>query len=150
MAVGNAGADVSQLNHDLVPWGTPSRPEISAAGWDYFSRETAYGVQQLQEHLGVSFPPGSLSLGQLVFEPEAIRVSPGDGQPGRPGVRPGACRDSDHHLVAIPLDVSQESQVKAGDMVTVTLPVGNTTPGVISSVGTVVTTSGLTPSRRSR
>jgi hypothetical protein len=43
--------------------------------------------------------------------------------------------------VRIPLDVSQESQVKTGDRVTVTLPDGTGTPGVVSSVGTVATTT---------
>ena len=33
-----------------------------------------------------------------------------------------------------------QSEVKAGDAVTVTLPDGTTTPGVVSSVGTVATT----------
>jgi len=44
--------------------------------------------------------------------------------------------------VTIPLDVSQQSEVKAGDTVSITLPDGTTTPGVVSSVGTVATTSG--------
>ena len=43
---------------------------------------------------------------------------------------------SDRHVVTIPLDVSDQSEVKAGDTVTVTLPDGTTTPGVVSSVGT--------------
>ena len=72
---GVTGADVSQLNHDLVALGDASRSEISAAGWDYFSWETAYGVQKLEENLGVSSPPGSLSLGQVVFEPATLRVA---------------------------------------------------------------------------
>ena len=141
---GVTGADVSQLNHDLVALGDAERPEISAAGWDYFSWETAYGVQKLEEHLGVSFPPGSLSLGQLVFEPEAIRVSQVTGSLGGPAGGPVLAATSDHHQVSIPLDASQQSQVKAGDTVTVTLPDGKTTPGVISSVGTVAVTSGST------
>src|SRR4029077_708333 len=68
---GVTGADVSQLNHDLVALGDAARSGISAAGWGYFSWETADGVQKLEEHLGVSGPPGSLALGQVVFEPEA-------------------------------------------------------------------------------
>ncbi len=141
---GVTGADVSQLNHDLVALGDAARSEISAAGWDYFSWETAYGVQKLEEHLGVSFPPGSLSLGQVVFEPEAIRVSQVTGSLGGPAGGPVLAATSDHHQVSIPLDASQQSQVKAGDTVTVTLPDGKTTPGVISSVGTVAVTSGST------
>src|SRR6266568_3872819 len=72
---GITGQDVSQLNHDLVQLGYADRADIVALGWDYYSWETTYAVQQLEEHLGVSSPPGSLSLGQVVFEPEALRVS---------------------------------------------------------------------------
>ena len=139
---GMTGADVSQLNHDLVALGDAARSEISAAGWDYFSWETADGVQKLQEHLGVSAPPGWLALGQVVFEPEAIRVSRVTGSLGGPAAGPVLAATSDRHQVSIPLDASQQSQVKAGDTVTVTLPDGRTTPGVVSSVGTVAVTSG--------
>jgi len=139
---GVTGADVSQLNHDLVALGDAARSEISAAGWGYFSWETAGGVQKLEEHLGVSAPPGSLALGQVVFEPEAIRVSRVTGSLGGPAAGPVLAATSDRHQVSIPLDASQQSQVKAGDTVTVTLPDGRTTPGVVSSVGTVAVTSG--------
>jgi multidrug efflux pump subunit AcrA (membrane-fusion protein) len=138
---GVTGADVSQLNHDLVALGDAARSEISAAGWDYFSWETAYGVQKLEEHLGVSSPPGSLSLGQVVFEPAALRVATVTGSLGGPASGPVLTATSDRHVVTIPLDASQQSEVKAGDRVTVTLPDGTTTPGVVSSVGTVAVTS---------
>ena len=115
MSEGTTGADVSQLNHDLVALGYAGRAEVAAAGWDYYSAETAYGVQRLEEHLGVSFPPGSLSLGQVVFEPEAIRVARVTGLLGGPASGPVLRATSDRHVVMIPLDVSQESQVKAGD-----------------------------------
>ena len=136
------GQDVSQLNHDLVDLGYADRADIVALGWDYYSWETAYAVQRLEEHLGVSFPPGSLSLGQVVFEPEALRVSQVTGSLGGPASGPVLAATSDRHVVTIPLDVSQQSEVKAGDTVTLTLPDGTTTPGVVSSVGTVATTSG--------
>jgi hypothetical protein len=138
---GLTGADVSRLNRDLVALGDAGRAEVAAAGWDYYSWETGYGVQRLEERLGVSSPPGSLSLGQVVFEPAAIRVSRVTGSLGGPAAGPVLTATSDEHVVMIPLDVSQESEVKAGDAVTVTLPDGTTTPGVVSSVGTVATTS---------
>jgi hypothetical protein len=81
---GVTGADVSQLNHDLVELGCADHTDITAVGWDYYSQETAYAVQRLEERLGVSFPPGSLSLGQVVFEPEALRVSRMTGSLGAP------------------------------------------------------------------
>jgi hypothetical protein len=138
---GVTGADVSQLNHDLVALGDAPRSEISAAGWDYFSWETAYGVQKLEEHLGASSPPGSLSLGQAVFEPTALRVATVAGSLGGPASGPVLTATSDRRVVTIPLDASQQSEVQAGDRVTVTLPDGTTTPGVISSVGTVAVMS---------
>ena len=138
---GITGQDVTQLNHDLVDLGYAGRADISTLGWDYYSWQTADGVQRLEEHLGVSFPPGSLSLGQVVFEPEALRVSQVTGSLGGPASGPVLAATSDRHVVTIPLDASQQSEVKAGDTVTVTLPDGTTTPGVVSSVGTVATTT---------
>jgi hypothetical protein len=138
---GITGQDVTQLNHDLVRLGYAGRADISAAGWDYYSWETAYAVQQLEEHLGVSFPLGSLSLGQVVFKPVALRVSQVTGSLGGPASGPVLTATSDRHVVTIPLDVSDQSEVKAGDGVTVTLPDGTTTPGVVSWVGTVATTT---------
>jgi hypothetical protein len=136
------GADVSQLNHDLVALGDADSADISALGWDYFSWETAAGVEKLQSALGISFPSGSLPLGSVVFEPQAIRVSRVTGSLGGSANGPVLAATSDRHVVTVPLDVSQQSQVKAGDKVTVTLPDGTTTPGAVSSVGTVATTSG--------
>ena len=146
---GVSGADVSQLNHDLVELGCADHTDITAVGWDYYSQETAYAVQRLEERLGISFPPGSLSLGQVVFEPEALRVGRVTGSLGAPASGPVLAATSDRHVVTIPLDAADQSEVRAGDTVTVTLPDGTTTPGVISSVGTVATTTsgqGGTPS----
>jgi hypothetical protein len=137
---GVTGQDVSQLNRDLVALGDADNAEISALGWDYFSWETAAGVQKLESALGVSSPLGSLSLGQVVFEPEALRVSQVTGSLGGPAAGPVLTATSDRHVVTVALDASNQSQVKVGDSVTVTLPDG-TTPGMISSVGTVATTS---------
>jgi hypothetical protein len=137
---GITGQDVTQLNHDLVDLGYAGRADIVALGWDYYSWETTYAVQRLEEHLGVSSPPGSLSLGQVVFKPEALRVSQVTGSLGDPASAPVLAATSDRHVVTIPLSTSQKS-VKAGDTVSITLPDGTTTPGVISSVGTVATTT---------
>jgi hypothetical protein len=138
LSEGMTGQDVSQLNHDLVQLGYADRADIVALGWDYYSWETAYAVQLLEEHLGVSFPPGSLLLGQVVFEPQALRVSQVTGSLGGPASGPVLAATSDRHVVTIPLSTSQESEVAVGDAVTVTLPDGASTPGAISSVGTVV------------
>jgi len=140
---GVTGQDVSQLNHDLVALGYASRANVVALGWDYFSWATTQAVQKLEEHLGVSSPPGSLSLGQVVFMPEALRVSQVTGHLGGQVNGPLLTATSDRHVVTISLDVSAQSQVKPGDPVSVTLPNGATTPGVVATVGTVaITTQG--------
>jgi hypothetical protein len=140
LGVGVTGADVSQLNHDLVNLGYAGDAGMAEAGWDYYSPQTAYAVQRLEEHLGVLVPPGSLSVGQVVFEPAAIRVATVTGSLGGPAAGPVLAATSDDQVVMIPLDVSQEGEVDAGDAVTVTLPDGTTTPGVVSAVGTVAST----------
>jgi hypothetical protein len=141
LSAGTTGADVSQLNHDLASLGYASRADIAAAGWDYYSWQTSYAVQQLEAHLGVSSPPGSLALGQLVFEPGPIRVSQVTGSLGGPATGPVLSATSDRPVVTIALDTSQEAEISAGDAVSVTLPDGSTTPGVVSAVGTVATTT---------
>jgi hypothetical protein len=138
---GVTGQDVSQLNHDLVGLGYAGRADIAALGWDYYSWETAYGVQRLEEHLGVTSPPGSLSLGQVVFEPQALRVSQVTGSLGGPASGPVLAATSDRQVVMIALDVAQQGEVRAGDAVSVTLPDGTRTPGVVSWVGTVAATT---------
>jgi multidrug efflux pump subunit AcrA (membrane-fusion protein) len=134
---GLTGADMTQLNHDLVALGYASSSEVNTLGWDYFSWETAYGVQQLESALGVSGPPGSLPLGSVVFEPEAIRVTSVLGSLGGPGAGPVLAATSDRHVVTVPLSTAQETEVAVGDPVSVTLPDGASTRGKISSVGAV-------------
>jgi hypothetical protein len=127
MSEGTTGADVTQLNHDLVRLGYASSAEISALGWDYYSGDTGYGVQRLRSALGISRPSASLPLGSVVFEPEALRVAVVSGSLGSPASGPVLAATSDRHVVTID---------------TVTLPDGTATPGVITSVGTVASGSG--------
>jgi multidrug efflux pump subunit AcrA (membrane-fusion protein) len=134
---GLTGADVTQLNHDLVALGYADSSDISTLGWDYFSFQTAYGVQQMESALGVPSPPGSLPLGSVVFEPQAIRVTNVLGSLGGPAAGPVLAATSDQHVVTIPLSTAQETEVAVGDPVTVTLPDDASTPGKIASVGTV-------------
>jgi hypothetical protein len=142
LAEGVTGQDVSQLNHDLVALGDADRTDIAALGWDCFSGATAAGVARLQSALGASGPPGWLPLGSVVFAPRALRVSQVTGSLGGPAGGPVLAATSDRHVVTVPLDASAQGEVKAGDRVTVTLPDGATTPGAVSSVGLVATSSG--------
>jgi len=77
----------------------------------------------------------------VVFEPEALRVAVVTGSLGNPASGPVFSATSDRHVVTIALSTSMESEVAAGDTVSVTLPDGSTTPGVITSVGRVASGS---------
>jgi multidrug efflux pump subunit AcrA (membrane-fusion protein) len=142
MSEGTTGADVTQLNHDLVDLGYASAADIEAEGWDFYSWDTNYAVQLLEERYGVSNPSGSLALGDIVFEPQAIRIASVSAIVGEPGSGSIMTATSDNHQIVVALSTSQQSQVKTGDPVTITMPGGSTTDGVITSVGTVASGTG--------
>ena len=139
------GPDVTELNAALVKLGYASAAALGPrSGWDYFSGETAYALGLLQAHLGLTVT-GTLPLGQAVFLPGAARIT----GPGATTVLGGAAAPgtaaltatSTSPVVTVALDAGQQTEVKKGDKVSVTLPDGTTTPGVVSSVGTVATSS---------
>jgi multidrug efflux pump subunit AcrA (membrane-fusion protein) len=139
---GVTGADVTQLNHDLVDLSYADSADISALGWDYYSWETKAAVEDLQSAAGISSPSGSLAQGSVVFEPGSIRITQLLRTVGNPGSGPVLSGTSDQHVVSIALSTSDESDVAIGDTVSVTPPDGSSTPGKITSVGTVATGSG--------
>jgi multidrug efflux pump subunit AcrA (membrane-fusion protein) len=141
LAAGMTGQDVAQLNHDLVRLGYASSADIAALGWDYFGWDTRYALQQLQAALGITNPTGTLPLGQAVFQPSAIRVNTVPASLGNPASGPILTASSARRAVTINLDASEQDEVTPGDEVSITLPDGTNTPGVISSVGKVASTS---------
>ena len=141
LAEGMRGADVAQLNRDLVRLGYAGSGYIAGPGWDYFSWDTTYGLEQLQAKLGLE-QTGTLPLGQAVFEPRALRVTAVRASLGGAASGPVFSATSARHVVSISLDAADQSEVTKGDPVTITLPDGSVTPGVISSVGRWRTGSG--------
>jgi hypothetical protein len=139
LAPGTTGADVAELNADLVALKEASASEIPAAS-DVFTQATAAALERLQASLGIA-EDGVLALGQTVFLPAALRVTAvsgvlgGTAEMGQPVVQ----GTSTTRVVTIDLDAAQQSLVKVGDPVTIKLPDGRSTPGVISAVGTVAT-----------
>ncbi len=125
--------------------GYASRAEIPA-GSDVFSRWTALGVEKLQSALGET-TNGTLSLGQAVFLPTAARITSvaatlGTSAPAGQAVMSAT---SISRVVTVDLETSQQSEVAVGDHVSVTLPNNDTTPGVVTSVGKVATSSSSNP-----
>jgi hypothetical protein len=132
------GQDVAQLNHDLVALGYVDRSDVDSA-WDEFGWDTKAGIEKLQEHLGVD-QTGALTLGQVVFLPTAARVTSLQAKLGGSAGGLIMTATSVTRQVTVALDAGLQSEAKAGDHVTITLPDNSTTPGVVTSVGTVAST----------
>jgi hypothetical protein len=141
LAKGMKGQDVSQLNHDLVALGYASRTDIAARGWDYFGWDTRYALRRLKARLGINGAIGTLPLGSAVFEPSALRVTTVSASLGNSATGLIFTATSARQQVTIDLDAAEQGEVKAGDTVSIALPNGTNTPGVITSVGKVATTN---------
>jgi peptidoglycan hydrolase-like protein with peptidoglycan-binding domain len=70
---GLTGEDVAELNADLIALGYATSTEIPS-GTNDFTHWTEAGVEKLQAAVGMT-QSGTLSLGQAVFEPTAVRVT---------------------------------------------------------------------------
>jgi hypothetical protein len=134
------GADVAELNADLVALGYATHDQIPA-GSDEFSWQTRAALEKLQAHLG--YPAveqtGALTLGQAVFLPDPARITTEAGTlggPAQPG-QPIMTATSLSRVVTLNVDPAEQGQIKVGDAVGITLPDNSTTPGVVSSVGKV-------------
>ena len=137
LSEGDTGPDVWELNRNLVALGYATRSEVGW-DWDYFSYETRYALEKLQGKLGED-ETGSLSEGQAVLLPGQIRITTVNatlGTTAGPGTAIMQVTSTSRQVV-VNFHASQQSEVRVGDRVQITLPDGNTTPGVVSGVGTV-------------
>jgi hypothetical protein len=136
---GDSGPDVKSLNADLVALGDATSASLDPAS-DYFGAATAAAVDTLQANLGLS-QTGTLTLGQAVFAPGPVRVTSANAIRGTLA-QPGAVvlqATSTTRQVTVNLDAAQQSYVKDGDQVTITLPGQATTAGTVASVSSVAT-----------
>ena len=136
LSSGASGPDVAELNADLTTLGFARRSQLRPIS--SFGSATTTALEKLQAALGTT-QTGRLALGQAVFAPTAVRVTSvaaplgGRSQPGQTVIQ----GTSTTRQVQMALDASQQTEVAIGDQVSITLPNNQTTPGVVSSVGTV-------------
>ena len=139
MSAGVAGADVAQLNSDLIGLGYATSAQLDPTSASFGPATTA-ALENLQAALGLT-QNGTLTLGQAVFEPTAVRVTALSAQLGGSTLTGQTVMQatSTTRQIQVALDASQQTDMAVGDKVTITLPDNRTTPGVVSSVGTVAT-----------
>jgi hypothetical protein len=139
LSAGATGPDVAELNADLVALGYATHAQLSPRSASFGSATTT-AVERLQATLGVT-RNGTLTVGQAVFEPTAVRVTSvsvqpaGSSQPGETVLQ----GTSTTRQVQVALDASQQTRMAVGNKVSITLPNNQTSPGVVSSVGSVAT-----------
>jgi hypothetical protein len=129
------GPDVAALNANLEELGYGRD-----LGSELFTRATAVAIEKLQANRGLA-QTGSLALGSVIFEPGPVRVTsvtPTLGSAVQAGPVLGIT--ATRRVVTIALDAAQQSNVRVGEPVLITLPNSRTTPGRVSYVGTVATT----------
>jgi peptidoglycan hydrolase-like protein with peptidoglycan-binding domain len=126
------GPDVAALNANLNALGY-----ARGLSGEAFSGASEAAVRAFQSARGME-ATGELPVGSVVFERGPVRVTsvtPEIGTSVSAATVLGIT--STRPQVAIALSASEQSSVKVGDRVSIALPNGRTTPGVISSVGTV-------------
>ena len=128
----SAGPDVAELNANLEALGYGS----GLAG-EEFTAATAAAIRAFQAAHGQA-QTGELALGSVAFKPGPVRVTSVTPTVGV-GVSPGPLLavSSTAREVTVKLDASQQSSVKKGDRVVITLPDSQSTPGTVSYVASV-------------
>jgi multidrug efflux pump subunit AcrA (membrane-fusion protein) len=141
LSEGLTGPDVQQLNHDLVALGYASKADLDPTS-DYFGWETANALESLQSALGLD-QTGTLPLGEAVFEPSAVRVDNVTADLGAPVHQgsPVLTATSNTRQAVAQVDPTQLIDVSVGAKVSITLPNNQTTPGVVTSIGTTASGS---------
>ena len=139
LSAGESGPDVAELNADLLALGYTTRAQLSPK-FAFFGPVTTAGVMKLQAAMGLT-QNGTLTLGQVVFEPSTVRVASVSAQLGG-SAQPGGTvmqGTSTIRQVQVALSASEQTTMSVGDKVSITLPDNRITPGVVSSVGGVAT-----------
>jgi multidrug efflux pump subunit AcrA (membrane-fusion protein) len=137
LSAGDAGRDVVELNANLVRLGYATRAQLDPSS-DTFGSGTASALEKLQSELGEE-RTGSLELGRAAFLPGPVRVAEVTAELGgsaRPG-EPVLYATSGTPEVQVALDPSQQSEVKAGEPVQITLPGGRSATGKVERLGRV-------------
>jgi multidrug efflux pump subunit AcrA (membrane-fusion protein) len=134
---GVSGADVQQLEQDLIALGYATSANLAADG--SFTGADAAAVCRWQAALGAP-QTGAVNLGDAVFLPGAIRVTALHATAGgaAQGGQPVLDYTPTTRVVSVALNPSLSSQVRTGEAVTVDLPDGRTRlTGRVSDVSTV-------------
>ena len=133
------GADIRQLEKNLKALGYTRKGDKIDTHWD---ADTTAAVKRWQRKAGLPVD-GSVDLGEVVFLPEAIRVTEitatlgtmvGQGGPVMSGT-------SSRRVISLDLDAADRDLFDVGKAVEVELPDGSTVPGKIATIARIADSS---------
>ena len=133
------GADILQLEKNLKALGYTRKGDKIDTHWD---ADTTAAVKRWQRKAGLPVD-GSVDLGEVVFLPEAIRVTEitatlgtmvGQGGPVMSGT-------SSRRVISLDLDAADRDLFDVGKAVEVELPDGSTVPGKIATIARIADSS---------
>ena len=140
------GPDVKQLEQNLIALGYATSSNLSTDG--HFTASDVAAIKRWQKAMGVT-QTGSIELGQIVFEPGAVRIGTHQAQVGSPASGVITAISSTTRIVSVDLDASKQSLIKVGDAVTVTLPTsGKSSTGTVTAISSVAETAGSQQNQR--
>ena len=133
------GADILQLEQNLKKLGFTRKGFTTDRHWD---AHTTAAVKRWQRKAGLPVD-GTVELGEVVFLPEAIRVTgidaPLGSMVGQGG--PVMSGSSTRRVVSLDIDVDDGELFEPGTPVQVELPDGSSVAGSVASVGRVAETA---------
>jgi peptidoglycan hydrolase-like protein with peptidoglycan-binding domain len=129
------GPDVQQLEAALVKLGFAPADLVADEIWD---DDTTAAVEAWQESLDLD-DTGKIARGQIVFEPESLRVAAVKATLGSPVAvgSPILTATSTKRQVSVDLEADRQTIVSLGAKVNVALPDDTEAAGTITDIGTV-------------
>jgi peptidoglycan hydrolase-like protein with peptidoglycan-binding domain len=128
------GTDVRQLEENLLLLGYTRKGDEIDRHWD---SDTTAAVKRWQRDHGQT-ADGVVELGEVVFLPEAIRVTEAGAALGdRVGGGAFLSATSNRRVVSVDLAADERDLLDVGSAVSVELPDGTTVDGTVASIGRV-------------
>ena len=130
------GADIRQLEQNLVALGYGDGVKVD----NKWTKATTKAVKRWQKARGLT-RDGVVDFGEVVFLPEAMRVTGRKVEPGL-SIGPGSVvleGSSARQVVSLDLDADRQEIVSVGDTVAVTMPDDSEVAGAVAEIGRVAT-----------
>jgi peptidoglycan hydrolase-like protein with peptidoglycan-binding domain len=128
------GADIKQLEQNLKNLGYGDGVKVDTT----WTKATTKAVKRWQKARGLT-RDGVVDFGEVVFLPEAMRVTGRKVEPGF-STGPGSVvleGSSTRQVVSLDLDADRQEIVDVGDTVAVTMPDGSDVAGTVAEIGRV-------------